>query len=102
MTMFGEIMDTMNEKKYLLIRTYPDKEIEVMKGLSFTPYMGLGQLVIEKRVGYNIVKIGEQADTKGRGKMGTSTSVLSKRPRLEERPLELAPKSRRLKEIILF
>ena len=98
MITFAEIMETMNEKKALLINAYPDRAREVMKTLSFTPAVGSGQLVIQKKLGYNIVKTMEQIVAKGKEKVGSTSSLLVKRPQLEERPLEPMPKRQRMEE----
>ena len=60
MMTFSKISDTMNEKRSLLISTYHDREMEVMKRLSFTPTLVIGKLIIQKRTGYNIVRNEEQ------------------------------------------
>lgn len=90
MTFFVEIMNTLNEKKSLLIKTYLDRVREVMKQLSFTPDVGSGQLVVQKRTSCNVVKVGEQGDIKVKEKIEVDTFFPStyKRPYIEERPLE--------------
>lgn len=52
---FPEIMETMN-KKHFFINAYPDKAKEVMRRLAFTPNVGIGPLIVHKRLGYEIIQ----------------------------------------------
>ena len=49
-------MEAMNEKKQLFIDSYPDKAREVMSRLAFTPNVGAGHLIVQKRPGCNIIQ----------------------------------------------
>lgn len=51
MTTFPKIMDVVNEKKLFFINSFLEKAKEVMRRLSFTPTIGSGQLVVQKRPG---------------------------------------------------
>lgn len=68
MNFFTKIMDALNENKSLLIKTYPKKSSEVMRRLDFTLVVGLGKYVIQKKPGYNIVKMEEHANKKRKEK----------------------------------
>lgn len=94
MITFVEIMETMNEKKALHISSYPDREREVTKRLSFTPIVGSRKLIIQKKPSYNLVKTMENIVSKGKEKVGSGStnSLLVKRHRPKERLLELVAK----------
>ena len=49
MNTFSEIMEAMNEKKQFFIDSYLDKFKEVMRRLVFTPNVGDGHLIVQKR-----------------------------------------------------
>lgn len=92
MITFAEIMDTMNEKKSLLITAHPDREREVMEKLTFTPIVGLGKLIIQKKMGYSIIRTREQIIAKGKEMVGSTSTAMTRGFQLEERPEEPMPK----------
>ena len=49
MSTFPKIMEAMNEKKQFFIDSYLDKFKEVMRRLVFTPNVGDGHLIVQKR-----------------------------------------------------
>ena len=55
MNTFPKIMEAMNEKKQFFINSFPDKAREVMRRLGFTPNIGVGQLIVQRRPGYTII-----------------------------------------------
>ena len=56
MSTFPEIMEVMNEKKQHFINSFPDKVGEVMRRQGFTPIIGAGQIIVQRRPGYTIIQ----------------------------------------------
>ena len=56
MSTFPEIMEVMNEKKQHFIDSFLDKAREIMKKLGFTPHIGAGTLIVQKKLGYTIIQ----------------------------------------------
>ena len=83
-------MEAMNEKKQYFINSFPDKAREVMRRLGFTPNIGIGQLIVQRRLGYTIIQNKRPTMDKGKQIIG-STSVI-----LEERTPEPSPKRRKI------
>ena len=52
MLTFPETMEMMNEKKKILISSFPDRVKKVTRKIGFTPSIGAGQLTIQKRPCY--------------------------------------------------
>ena len=80
MNTFSEIMDAMNEKKQFFIDSYPDKAREVIRRLAFTPNVGAGHLIVQKRPGYTIIQSRRATVDKGKQIMGSTGAVLEERP----------------------
>ena len=55
MSTFPEIMKVMNEKKQYFIDSFPYKSRNIMKTLGFTPNIGAGPLVVQRRSRYIVV-----------------------------------------------
>ena len=56
MNTFPEIMEAMNEKKKFFIDSFPDKAKEIMRKLAFTPKVGVGEIIVQKRLGYTVIQ----------------------------------------------
>ena len=56
MSTFPEIMEVMNEKKQQFIDSFPNKARQIMKRLGFTPNVGVGPLVVQRRLGYIVIQ----------------------------------------------
>ena len=56
MSTFPKIMEVMKEKKQHFIHSFPNKAREVMKRLGFTPNLGAGPLVVQRRSGYTVIQ----------------------------------------------
>ena len=90
MNNFPEIMKAMNEKKQLLIDSHPNKAREVMRRLAFTPKVGTGQIIVQKKPGYTVIPSKKVPVDKGKQVMGSTSMVL------EERPEEPSPKRQKI------
>ena len=88
MNNFPEIMEAMNEKKKKFIDSFPDKAKEIMRKLAFTPKVGAGEIIVQKRPGYTVIQNKKVPVDKGK-QIVESTSQIQ-----EERPLEPSPKRR--------
>ena len=86
MNAFPKIMEAMNEKKHFFIDSYPDKAREVMRRLAFTPNLGVGHLIVQKRLGYTIIQ-NKRVDLDKEKIIMASTSTV-----LEERTPDPSPK----------
>ena len=56
MTCFIEIMETLNEKKTILIRNNLDKARKVLEIIANRPVVNLGQYTFQKKVSYTMVR----------------------------------------------
>jgi len=90
MNNFSEIMKAMNEKKQFLIDSHPNKAREVMRRLAFTPKVGTGQIIVQKKPGYTVIPSKKVPVDKGKQVMGSTSMVL------EERPEEPSPKRQKI------
>lgn len=90
MSTFPEIMEVMNEKKQHFIYSFLDKARETMRRLGFTPSIGVGPLIVQKRSGYTVIQIQRPIIDKG-NQIVKSTSVV-----FEERSFEPSPKRRKI------
>ena len=76
MIIFPKIMETMNEKKQFFINSFPNKFIEVMKRLTFTPIVGIGHLLLQKGPSYDVIQSKRATMDKGKQIVGcTSVSL---------------------------
>ena len=92
MNTFPTIMEAMNEKKKFFIDSFPHKAREIMRRLAFTPNVGVGQIIVQKRPGYTVIQNKRVPVDKGKKIMGsTNTSQ-------EERPDEPTPKRHTIME----
>ena len=69
-------MEEMNEKKQIRIDSYLDSAREAMRRLAFTPNVGVGHLIVQRRPSYNIVKNRMTVEEKGKQIVGSSSVVL--------------------------
>ena len=56
MTNFAAIMETLNEKKSILIKNNPNRAGEILDRISSKPIVNLGQYIFQKKAGYIVVK----------------------------------------------
>ena len=61
-----------------------------MRRLAFTPNVGAGHLVVQRRPGYNIVQSRRTTEGKGKQIVGSTNSIL------EERPPKPSPNMRKI------
>lgn len=92
MSTFPEIMEAMNEKKQFFIDSFPDKAREIMRRLTFTLDVGVGQIIVQKKPSYIVIQNKRAPIYKGKQIMG-SASIAQ-----EERPDEPVPKKQRVME----
>ena len=77
-------------RNIFFINTYLDKAREVMRRLAFTPNVGVGHLIVHKRLGYTIIQNKKATMDKGKIIMGSASTIL------EVRPGEPSPKRERI------
>ena len=85
-------MEAMNEKKQFFIDSFPDKAKEIVRRLAFTPNVGVGQIIVQKRPGYIVIQNKKVPVHKGKKIMGSTNTTQ------EERPDEPTPKRHKIME----
>ncbi len=80
MNAFHHIMEAMDENKQFFIDSYLNRAREAMRRLSFTPNVGASHLVVQRRLGYNIIQNRRTTKDKGRQIIGSTNAFLEERP----------------------
>ena len=79
MSTFLGIMEAMNEKKKFFIDPFPDKAKEIMRRLYFTLDIGVGQIIVQRKLGYTVIRSKRAPVDMGKKIMGSTSSAQEKR-----------------------
>jgi hypothetical protein len=79
MKTFPKIIEAMNEKKQFFIDSFLDKAREIMRRMAFTPNVGVGQIMVQKRLGYTIIQNKRVHVDKGKQIMGSTSTAQEER-----------------------